>query len=114
MKTKTAVNNKNKIYEPVSKLPVAKFYYQGNHSHPVRRTVLIVEETKDQIRGYELREGRTTRSLSEVGRCIKSYRKDKIAKWGDYSRLLRTGKAKKKSANTSTLERFSITGMFTE
>lgn len=113
MKT-TTVTKKNKIYEPVTKLPVAKFYYQGNHSHPVRRTVIVVEETKNQLRGYEVREGRVTRSLSEVGRCIKSYRKDKIAKWGDYSRLLRTGKAKKKSANSSTLERFSITGIFTE
>lgn len=53
-----------KIYEPVTKLPVAKFYYQGNHSHPVRRTVLIVEETKDQFKGYEIREGRTTRALT--------------------------------------------------
>jgi hypothetical protein len=114
MNTKTTTSKKNRVYEPVSRLPVAKFYYQGNHSHPVRRTVLIVEENKDQIRGYELREGRTTRSLGEIGKCIKSYRKDKIARWGDYSRLLKAGKAKKKSANTSTLERFSITGMFTE
>ena len=108
------VTKKSKVYEPVAKLPVAKFYYQGNHSHPVRRTVIVVEETKEQLSGYEIREGRVTRPLSEVGRCIKSYRKDKIAKWGDYSRLLQTGKSKKKSANATTLERFPITGIFTE
>lgn len=113
MKTNT-VDRKKKVYEPVSRLPVAKFYYQGNHSHPVRRTVLIVEETKEQIRGYELREGKTTRSLTEVGRYIKSYRKDKIARWGDYSRLAKVGKSRKKSANSSTLERFPIIGMFVE
>lgn len=113
MKTKCTTNQK-KIYEPVSRLPVAKFYYQGNHSHPVRRTVLIVEETKDQIKGYELREGKVTRSLTEVGRFIKSYRKDKIARWGDYSRLMKTAKSRKKGVNSTTLERFSIVGIFTE
>jgi hypothetical protein len=103
-----------KIYEPVTKLPVAKFYYQGNHSHPVRRTVLIVEETKDQFKGYEIREGRTTRSLTEIANHIKSYRKDKIAKWGDYSRLRLAGKARKKSPNNTTLERYPIVAMFSE
>ena len=114
MKTTKSAVKKSKVYQPVNKLPIAKFYYQGNHSHPVRRTVLIVEENKDQIRGYELREGKTTRTLTEVSKCIKSYRKDKIAKWGDYSRLLKVGKARKKSANSTTLERFPIVAMFVD
>lgn len=106
--------NKVKVYNPVSKLPVAKFYYQGNHSHPVRRTVLVIEETKDQFKGYELREGKTTRSLNEVSGHIKSYRKDKIAKYGDYSRLRTVAKSRKKGPNQTTLERFPIVAMFSE
>lgn len=104
----------SKVYQPVSRLPVAKFYYQGNHSHPVRRTVLIIEENKYQFKGYELREGNKTRSLTEVSGHIKSYRKDKIAKWGDYSRLRSTAKSLKKSPNQTTLERFPIVGMFSK
>jgi hypothetical protein len=111
--SKTAKKNV-KSYKPVARLPVAKFYYQGNHTHPVRRTVLIIEDTKEQFVGYELREGRITRSLAEAGKFIKSYRKDRIAKWGDYSRLLRTAKSLKKSPNQSTLERFPIVNMPTE
>ena len=104
----------NKVYEPVSRLPVAKFYYQGNHSHPVRRTVLVVEETKEQIRGYELREGNVSRTISEVGKKIKSYRKDRIARWNDYSRLKVTAKAKRKNVTSTTLERFPIAAMFVD
>lgn len=104
----------NKVYEPVSRLPVAKFYYQGNHSHPVRRTVLVVEETKEQIRGYELREGNVSRPISEVGKKIKSYRKDRIARWNDYSRLKVAAKAKRKNVTSTTLERFPIAAMFVD
>jgi hypothetical protein len=46
--SKTAKKNV-KSYKPVARLPVAKFYYQGNHTHPVRRTVLIIEDTKESI-----------------------------------------------------------------
>ena len=56
-----------------------KFYYRGSHSHPVKRTVLIVEETPEIIQGYEIREGNTVRAGTKYS-PIKSYRKDKIAK----------------------------------
>ena len=81
-----------KTYELVSRNPVAKFYYQGNHSHPVRRTVLIVEETKTHITGYEFRCGTEVRTRGEAMSKIRSYKKDKIAKWGDYSRLTKSSK----------------------
>ncbi len=101
-----------KVYNVVSKKPVARFYYQGKHTHPVRRTILIIEDKKDVITGYELREGNDTRTLSEALRHVKSYRKDKIAKWGDYCRLRMTSKTVFKNPNTSTLERLPITSIF--
>lgn len=103
-------------YEPVARLPLARFFYQGAHSHPVRRTVIIIAETKETITGYELREGTEVRSTSEVVRnkMIKTYRKDNIPKWGDYSRLRMTTKTCLKDPEASTLERFPILTMFSE
>lgn len=96
----------------VARKPVARFYYKGAHTHPVRRTILITEETPDMIVGYELREGSLTRTLSQAMKTIKSYSKDKIANWGDYSRLRMTAKNIFKSPKESTLERLSITEIF--
>ena len=59
-------------------LPVARFYYQGSHSHPVRRTVLITESTSRYLRGYELREGSEVRSFLDAP--IKTFTRKKIAK----------------------------------
>jgi hypothetical protein len=103
-----------KIYDLVAKKPVARFYYQGKHSHPVRRTILMIEETADHICGYEVREGDTVRTGPEAMNHIKTYRKDRIAKWGDYSRLRMSNKTFLKDPKKSTLERESITSMFEE
>lgn len=70
-------NQKELRYPVVRNQPVARFYYQGNHSHPIRRTVLVTETTSALIKGYELREGATVRELSKAP--IKSYSKSKIA-----------------------------------
>lgn len=59
-------------------LPVAKFFYKGNHSHPVKRTVLIIKSNKKLLIGYELREGKKVRKFCDSP--IKSYSKNKIAK----------------------------------
>lgn len=105
--------NLQSIFEATSKhplvrnLPVAKFYYQGSHSHPVRRTVLVVENNRNFIRGYEIREGKNVRSASKD--CIKSYKKSEIAKYGDYCRLRMSAKNKRKKQNQSTLERLPLT-----
>jgi hypothetical protein len=64
-------------YDVVKKFPVAKFYYKGHHSHPVRRTVLIIRTTTNYICGYELREGSVVRKFKNAP--IKSYRRGRIA-----------------------------------
>jgi hypothetical protein len=77
-----------KEYRIVRTLPVSRFYYQGSHSHPVRRTVLITENHKNYFRGYEMREGSVVRTkISQAP--IKSYSKSKIAKIGQCGRRLR-------------------------
>ncbi len=83
---------KNK-YNFARNLPVCKFYYRGEHTHPIRRTVVrIPNSNRNVITGYELREGQTVRDFSEAP--IKSYRKDQIATYGSYSRLKTSGKKK--------------------
>ncbi len=64
-------------YDLIRANPVARFHYQGNHSHAVRRTVLVIENTRTIITGYELREGNIVRNLKNAP--IKSYTKTKIA-----------------------------------
>lgn len=112
----TATKKSRKVYDLVCKKPVARFFYQGSHSHPVRRTVLIIEETATKITGYEVRCGNTVRSVEELkaDNTVRTYRKDRIAKWGDYSRLRMTSATFLKDPDKSTLERFPILTMFTE
>lgn len=110
--SKTLKKSHPKIYDLVKKQPVARFFYQGSHTHPVRRTVLIIEETSTMIRGYEFREGTETRTVDDALLNIKSYRKDRIPKWGDYKRLRMSYKTFLKNPLDSTLERFPILSMF--
>ena len=105
---------KEKTYEILARKPVAKFYYQGSHSHPVRRTVLLLEETDTFLRGYEFRMGNIVRTPSEAMREIKTYRKDRIPKWGDYCRLRMSSKTFLNDPQKTTLERFPIVAMFTD
>ena len=105
---------KTKIYDLVANKPVARFYYKGQHSHPIRRTVLIIEEKDNLLIGYEIRSGNEVRSVKEALSCVKSFRKDEIAKWGDYCRLRMSSKTFMKDPESSTLERQSIVTMFTE
>lgn len=99
---------KRKTYELLRSKPVARFYYQGSHSHPVRRTVLLIEERANLLIGYEFRCGKNVRTRAEAVSEIKSYRKDKIANWGDYSRLTMSSANFMKDPNASTLERFPL------
>ena len=111
MKTTT---KKVKVYDLVDKKPVARFYYRGAHTHPVRRTVLIIEETETAITGYEFRCGNVVRTREEALKSIKTFRKDRIPKWGDYSRLRMTSKTFLKDPEKTTLERFGIVSMFSD
>jgi len=86
-----------------TKRPVAKFYYQGSHTHPVRRTILVTEETSKYLTGYELREGNETRKLRNAP--VKRYSKANIARFGDYCRLRMSQKNQDRLDNESTLER---------
>lgn len=101
--------SKRKTYKLVSQRPAAKFYYQGSHSHPVRRTVLVIENRPNVIVGYELREGNETRTGAKAP--IKSYRKSEIARYGDYSRI-RTPKNKRRTQ--STLARSNLLSLLQE
>ena len=65
-------------YDIVRNTPVARFWYKGTHTHPVRRTVLVIESTKEYLRGYELREGRIVRTAGKAP--IKTYRRERIAR----------------------------------
>jgi hypothetical protein len=68
-----------KRYKIVESYPVARFYYKGKHSHPIRRTVLIVEQSRHRITGYEVREGSVVRDVSSAP--IKSYSRTAIARY---------------------------------
>ena len=87
-------------YEPVRNLPVAKFFYKGTHTHPIRRTVLVIESNARFIRGYELREGTEVRELKDAP--IKSYSRQKIARDRQVSHR------RKEGYDTSTLRRFGL------
>jgi hypothetical protein len=91
----------DKVYGILKTQPVARFFYRGTkHSHPVRRTVLVISTNKDLITGYELREGADLRDITEAP--VKSYRKDRIPDWDSYWRLRRYNK------EGSTLKRCSL------
>jgi argininosuccinate synthase len=66
-------------YEVINRRPVARFYYKGTHSHPVRRTVLLINVTQNTISGFELREGSVVRAFNEAP--VKTYRRRNIAKF---------------------------------
>ena len=94
-----------KEYTLVRNLPVARFYYQGSHSHPVRRTVLVVTATSRTITGYELREGSDVRSYNKAP--IKSFRRAKIAKVNQCGRRLRQ-RVEPRQLDRTTLQRVSL------
>jgi len=70
----------SKQYNFVKNRPVARFFYKGDHTHPVRRTIVVIKTTDKVMTGYELREGSIVRSFKNAP--IKSYSRNKIAKIG--------------------------------
>lgn len=79
-------------YDVIRNQPVAKFLYKGNHSHPIRRTVLLTEVDKNILKGYEVRCGNETIDVDMAP--VKSFRRDKVASV--------------KGSDVSTLQRMSI------
>ncbi len=94
------------MHRIISKKPVAKFRYKGSHSHPVRVTILVIENKSNLLTGYVLRSGSAVFSMNEAP--IRSYRKDRIAKFGDYCRLKMSRKTYSKCNYESTLQRLSL------
>ncbi len=99
----------NLKYEPVRNLPVARFYYKGNHSHPVRRTVLVIESNSRWIRGYELRCGQSTRNASKSP--VRTFLRSKIATFGELRKDNRN-RGKNRRSET-TLQRTNLLGLVT-
>ena len=91
-----------KKYNIIETHPVARFYYQGSHSHPIRRTILIIESDKNTIRGYEVREGKIARKLKDAP--VKSYNRCKIAKYNQ----LGARKHRQAGPPVSTLKRSKL------
>jgi len=97
-----------KDYPVVRNQPVAKFFYKGqSHTHPVKRTVVLIESHPNYFRGFELREGTDVRPLGRAP--IKSYSRKNIAKIReiDARRELRATTPSAKQDST-TLKRFSF------
>jgi hypothetical protein len=86
---------------------VARFYYQGSHSHPVRRTILVTESKRRYIRGYELRDGKLIRDISNAP--VKTYRRDEIALYSD----LGARKHRKPGPAMTTLTRAPLSDLIT-
>lgn len=82
---------------------VVTFKYQGSHSHPITRVVVIKEDTPTFYKGYEIQEGNIVRTKEEAKQTIRTYRKDRIAKYGDYSRLTKSKATQNKRPNQTTL-----------
>lgn len=90
-------------YKLSKNVPVAKFWYKGNHSHPVKRTVLVIESDRYVLTGYEIREGSEIRKLGKAP--IKSYRRDRIARGKN---LRSDNRQREKMPTKSTLVRKQI------
>jgi len=96
-----------KKYKLVNKYPVAKFYYKGNHSHPVRRTVLVTTSNDKFIIGYEIRVGSEVYLPAKAK--IKSYSRAKIAKIKQLRASMKRDRViSQKGPNSSTLERIKL------
>jgi hypothetical protein len=88
-----------KLWTPLRHQPIARFYYKGKHTHPVRRTVVLIETNRKWFRGYELREGSKLRNFRTAP--IKTYRKNKIANMTQ----LDSRSPKRSDVSTTTLVR---------
>ena len=102
------------FYSLVRNQPIARFWYQGKHTHPVRRVVAVTDVTPTVITGYELREGNTVRNTL-ANAPVKSFRRDRIAtvRQIDARRKLRRTTPRTRQ-NDTTLVRENLTTLVTE
>jgi hypothetical protein len=93
----------SKEYPIVRNRPVAKFFYKGeSHTHPVRRTVVLIESKPRYFKGYELREGAEVRQFGQAP--IKTFSRTKIARVNQIDRR-RKLRETAEDPNRTTLER---------
>lgn len=103
-----------KKYKLVNTHPVARFYYKGGHSHPIRRTVLITDSTDSHITGYEVRAGDITRQPNAAP--IKTYVRSKIARVKnrrislERNKMIISGQGMKSTLQRSRLYDYLFTG----
>ena len=104
----------NNFYPLVRNQPIARFWYQGKHTHPVRRVVAVTDVTPNLITGYELREGNSVRN-TVLTAPVKSYRRDRIAMVSqiDARRKLRRTTPRTRQ-NSTTLTRNNLTTLVVE
>lgn len=99
--------NEVQDYPVVRRQSVAKFFYKGqSHSHPVRRTVLLIENRPEHFVGYEIREGSSLRTLEQAP--IKTYSKNRIASLRQVDqrrKIVASALRKGQDLNSSTLWR---------
>lgn len=102
-------------HKVIATMPVAKFWYtKSEHRHPVRRTILIIEESPTHLTGYELRCGNTVRTYREtvLGGFIRSYKKAEVTRYGQYCCLRETSRYK--SPTQTTMRRLDLLGLVKE
>lgn len=102
------MSKNSRLYGLVQSNPVARFYYQGGHTHPIRRTVLVIEDRPDRLIGYEVREGLEARHFEDAKSHVKSYLKHRIAKFGDYCRLRKNSTNRQQKPSRTTLTRSDL------
>lgn len=82
-KSVTTVNFNDDSINVIRNRPVAKFWYKGTHSKPVRRTILIDKLERGSISGYEVREGRTVKDVTTAQ--YKTFNRSKIKELSRHS-----------------------------
>lgn len=87
------------VFPLVRNLPVWKFYYKGNHTHPVRTTIAVIENTANNVTGYVLRRGNEVFMRLQDAQ-IRTFTKSEIASYDQIDN--RSKKASKSTRSTLT------------
>lgn len=87
------------VFPLIRNLPVWKFYYKGNHTHPVRTTIAVIENTANNVTGYVLRRGNEVCMRLQDAQ-IRTFTKSEIASYDQID--TRSKKASKSTRSTLT------------
>jgi hypothetical protein len=84
------------VFPLIRNLPVWKFYYRGNHTHPVRTTIAVIENTTNTVTGYVLRRGNDVCARLQDA-PIRTFKKSEIASFNQID-----SRSKKSSTSSKT------------